>query len=90
MYFSLFQNYLHVEKGGALYLNKLESPSPKDAFCQVDWNCLSGNGEEVENRISLDGRTDSGGRRTTDDRRSEKLTWAVSSGELNNYGNIPK
>ena len=33
--FSLFRNYLFFEKGGPLYLNKLESPSPKDAFCQV-------------------------------------------------------
>ena len=33
--FSLFQNYLLLEKGGVLHLNKLESPSPKDALCQV-------------------------------------------------------
>ena len=33
--FSLFRNYLPLEKGGALNLNKLESPSPKDALCQV-------------------------------------------------------
>ena len=33
--FSLFLNYLPLEKGGALHLNKLESPSPKDALCQV-------------------------------------------------------
>ena len=30
--FSLFRNYLPLEKGGARHLNKLESPSPKDAF----------------------------------------------------------
>ena len=35
MYFSLFPNYLPLEKGGALHLKKLESPSPKDALCQV-------------------------------------------------------
>ena len=35
MYFSLFRNYLPLEKGGALHLNKLESPSPKDTLCQV-------------------------------------------------------
>ena len=29
------KNYLPWEKGGALHLNKLESPSPKDALCQV-------------------------------------------------------
>ena len=33
--FSLFRNYLPLEKGGALYLNNLESPSPKDALCLV-------------------------------------------------------
>ena len=33
--FSLFCNYLPLEKGRDLYLNKLESPSLKDALCQV-------------------------------------------------------
>ena len=34
--FSLFRNYLPLEKGGGLHLKKkLESPSPKDALCQV-------------------------------------------------------
>ena len=33
--FSLFCNYLPLEKGVALHLNKLEYPSPKDALCQV-------------------------------------------------------
>ena len=33
--FSLFRYYLILKKGLAPYLNKLESPSPKDAFCQV-------------------------------------------------------
>ena len=33
--FSLFRNYLPLEKGGALHLNKLESPSPKNVLCQV-------------------------------------------------------
>ena len=31
--FSLFHNYLPLEKGGALHLNKFESPSHKDALC---------------------------------------------------------
>ena len=31
----LFCNYLPLDKGGALQLNKLESPSPKDALCEV-------------------------------------------------------
>ena len=34
--FSLFRYYLPLEKGGVLCLNKLESPSPKDALCQVE------------------------------------------------------
>ena len=33
--FSIFRNYLPLEKGGALHLNKLESPSPKNVLCQV-------------------------------------------------------
>ena len=33
--FSLFRNYLPLEKGGALPLKKLESILPKDALCQV-------------------------------------------------------
>ena len=32
---SLFHNYLPFEKDGALHLNKLDSPSPKDAMCLV-------------------------------------------------------
>ena len=32
--FSLFIDYLPLEKDGTLHLNKLESPSPKDALCQ--------------------------------------------------------
>ena len=33
--FSIFRNYLPLEKGEALHLNKHESPSPKDVLCQV-------------------------------------------------------
>ena len=33
--FSPFCNYLPLEKGGALHLNKLESPSTKSTLCQV-------------------------------------------------------
>ena len=33
--FSVFHNYLPLEKGGALHMIKVESPSPKDALCQV-------------------------------------------------------
>ena len=33
--FSLFPYFLPFEKGVAQHLNRLESPSPKDALCQV-------------------------------------------------------
>ena len=33
--YSRFRKYLPLEKGGALYLNKLESLPPKNALCQV-------------------------------------------------------
>ena len=33
--FSLFSNYLPLEKSGTLHLYKFESPSPKDALCQI-------------------------------------------------------
>ena len=33
--FLLFHNYLPLEKGVALHLNKIESPSPKDALLQI-------------------------------------------------------
>ena len=33
--FLLFRNYLPLEKDVVFYLNKSESPSPKDALCEV-------------------------------------------------------
>ena len=33
--FSVFRNYLPLEKGGALHMIKVESPLSKDALCQV-------------------------------------------------------
>ena len=51
--FSLFRNYLPLEKGGAIHLNELESPSPKDAFCQVWLKLAQGSGEEDEYVKSL-------------------------------------
>ena len=35
--FSLFRNYLHLEKGGTFHLYNLEFPSNKVALCQVWW-----------------------------------------------------
>ena len=40
-------------RGMALYLNKLESPSPIDVLCQVWLNWPSGSGNEVQNVKSL-------------------------------------
>ena len=40
IYFSLFHSYLPLEKGGALHLYKLESPSTKDVLWQV-WSKLT-------------------------------------------------
>ena len=33
--FSLFRNYLPLEKGVALHINKLEFPLLKDSLCEV-------------------------------------------------------
>ena len=55
----------------ALHVDKLESPSPKDALRQV-WLKLAQWFGENENVKSLQ----------TGDRQSEKLTRAFSSGEL--------
>ena len=33
--FKIFSYYLPLEMGGVLHSNKAESPSPKDALCQV-------------------------------------------------------
>ena len=75
--FFVFCNYLPLEKGGALHLNKLKSSSPKDALCQLwlksakwfrrrRWKC-----EKFMTTMT-----------TTDKFWSEKLTWAFGSGEL--------
>ena len=85
--FSLFRNYLLLEKGEALHWNKLESPSPKDALCQVwlklaqwfwrrRWKCEKFTDRQTD---GMDGRMD---RKRPEDRWSEKLTLAFSSGEL--------
>ena len=73
--FLLFRNYLPLEKGGALHLYKLESPLPKDALCQV-WLKLAQ--WFWKRRWKCEKFTDG----QTDDRWSEKLTWAFSPGEL--------
>ena len=58
---------------------------PRMLCAKFGWNWRSGSGED-ENVKSLqtDGQTD---RQTMDERWSEKLTWAFSSGELKNIEN---
>jgi hypothetical protein len=78
--FLLFRYYLPLEKGDPLHLNKLESPPPKDGLCQVWLKLARWFWRRSRKCKSL--QTD---RRTTDNRWSEKLTWAFSSGELKSY-----
>ena len=81
----LFYYYLPLEKVGALYLNKLEFQSPWDYLCQVwlkvaSWFCR----KKQKCEKFTDRPTD---RQTTDDKLSEKLTWAFSPGELKIFTN---
>ena len=81
--FTQFSNYLPLEKGGALHLNKLESPSPKDTLCQVPrlaqwfwrrrWKCEKFQRQQQRRR------------RTTNNFWSKELTWDFGSGELTIY-----
>ena len=53
---------------------------PRMLYAKFGWNGPSGSEEEVENVKSL--QTDRQMDKPMDNRRSEKLTWAFSSGEL--------
>ena len=46
MYFRYILNYRPLEKGGALYLNKLETLHPRMLCVKFSWNWASGSGEE--------------------------------------------
>ena len=72
MYFGYLCNYLPLEKGGAFHLNKLESPSPKDGFCQVwrRWKC-----EKVTTTITTT-TTDNGQFLIRKDHLYLRLRWA--------------
>ena len=71
----LFRHYLPLEKGVALHLYKL-NPSTQKCFV----SSLVKIGAVVwRKRFKCEKFTD---RLTTDDRRSEKLTWAFGIGEL--------
>ena len=73
----LFRNYIPLEKGTTLQARMI--------WAKFGWNWPSGSGEEDENvNIWTNKWTD--GRQTTDDRRLEKITWALSSGELKILG----
>ena len=61
--FSVFRNYLPLEKGGVVHMNKLESPSPKETLCQVWLIEIGQEGENVTEKF-----TDR--RRTTGDQKS--------------------
>ena len=69
--FSLFRNYLPLEKGRALHLNKLKSSSPKDALCQV-WLKLAEWFLRSSRKLDkfTDGRTDRQKRQIDDGRKA--------------------
>ena len=76
--FPLFRNYLPLEKGGALHLNKPDSPSQRMKCAKFGWNWPSGSGED-ENVKSLwqhRRRQPQWWRQTMDKLWSVKLTWA--------------
>ena len=81
MYFHYFAIIAPWKRAGPFIWTNLNPLHPSMLCAKFGWNWPSGSGEEDENVKSLqtDGRTD---RETTDDRWSEKLTWAFSSGEL--------
>ena len=77
--FCQFPNYLPLQKGVALHLNKLEFPSPIDALCQVWLKLAQLFWREDKNMESLWQWRQ---RPTTDKFRSEKFHPALGSGEL--------
>ena len=66
--FLLFHYYLLLEKGVALHLYKLESPSPKNALYQFWLKLVSGSGEENENVKSLRGQRTNSNQKSSLDR----------------------
>ena len=81
--FSQFCNCLPFEKVSALHLNKLASPSPKDALCQVWLKLAQWFWRRRWIKWSLQQwQRQQWQRRTKDKFCSEKLTRAFGSGEL--------
>ena len=56
IYFHYFVIISPWKRGGGFHLNKFESPSPKDALCQVWLELAQSSGEEDENVKSLQQR----------------------------------
>ena len=83
MYFRYFWIISSWKRAGPFIWTNLNPLHPRMLCAKFGWNSPGGSGEEDENVKSLqtDGRTD---RQTPDNRWSEKLTWAFSSGELKN------
>ena len=85
MYFHYFVIISPWKRAGPIIWTNLNPLHPRMLCAKFGWNWPSGSGED-ENVKSLqtDGQTD---RQTMDERWSEKLTWAFSSGELKNIEN---
>ena len=78
--FLLFHNYLPLEEGGALHLNKFESPFIQGCVVpSVDWNWPSGSGEEDKNVKILQQRQ----RWKTNKFRSHNLTLDFGAKKVN-------
>ena len=95
MYFRCFEIISPWKRVVSLIWTNLNLLHPRMLCAKFGWNWPSGSGEEDENvkSLQMDTQTDrQTGRQTTDDRWSEKLTWAFSSGELKKlHGqNFPK
>ena len=85
MHFRYFVIISPWKRAGPFIWTNLNPLHPRMLWAKFGWNWPCGSGEEDENVKSLqtDGQTDRRtDRQTTDERWSEKLTWAFSSGEL--------
>ena len=80
--FSLFRNYLPLEKDRAPHLNKLDSPSPKNALCELS---LVNIGSVVPEKMEMWKLYRQIYIRQMNDRRSESLTGGSSSGQLKRH-----
>mgnify|MGYP003683194777 CR=1 FL=1 len=82
--FSLFRNYLPLEKERTFIWTNLNPLLPRMHYAKFGWNWPSGSGEKDKNVKSLrQQRRRRQRRHTTDKFWSEKLTWTLGSGELN-------